>query len=128
MMRAHLSAFGDELRMTHAPDKLFRRQEIADALCAEGFPTSRASLTTLASRGDGPPFSKFGRIVLYRWDTSLEWAKARMTPPATTATAHRLFKAEQRAARVTIPRPKTPPKPGGKRRGRPPKQQAVAAE
>jgi hypothetical protein len=66
------------------PEALLGRKEIAAALTAKGFPTSPATLSTQASRGGGPPYSKYGSRALYRWGTSLSWAQARLTPPITT--------------------------------------------
>jgi hypothetical protein len=63
------------------PDKLLRRAETAEALQAMGFPVAEKSLETRASRGGGPPFKRFGRIPLYRWGDTLDWAHAKLTPP-----------------------------------------------
>ena len=57
-------------------------QELAAALSDEGLPTTSATLATWASRGEGPPYLKYGRYVRYRWGTSLRWAKDRLTPAA----------------------------------------------
>jgi hypothetical protein len=58
-----------------------RRQQLADALKKEGFPTTTATLATQASRGGGPPFQMFGRIPLYRWGDALAWAQGRLSAP-----------------------------------------------
>jgi hypothetical protein len=65
-------------------DALLRRTQLAAALTASGFPVAPASLATWVSRGGGPPFRKFGRVVLYKWSDALEWAEARMTAPRRT--------------------------------------------
>jgi hypothetical protein len=61
------------------PESLLRRRECAAALTAMGFPISPATLASLATRGGGPPFRRFSRYVIYRWDEVLEWAQGRTT-------------------------------------------------
>lgn len=61
--------------------KLLRRGPTAAALTAAGYPTSPLTLSTMATRGGGPPFRKFGQAVLYDWDDALAWAEARLSPP-----------------------------------------------
>jgi hypothetical protein len=60
-------------------DALLGRRETAEALSEAGFKTSPATLATLAVRGGGPPFQKFGRFPLYRWGNSLDWARSRLS-------------------------------------------------
>jgi hypothetical protein len=62
-------------------DTLLRRVAVAAELTAAGFPVSPTTLATQASRGGGPPYELWGRIPLYRWGKSLDWAKARLSPP-----------------------------------------------
>ena len=62
-------------------DTLLTRRATAEALSAAGFPVRSATLATKASRGGGPLFRRFGRIPLYRWGDSLDWAASRLTPP-----------------------------------------------
>jgi hypothetical protein len=61
------------------PDKWLRRRATAEALQARGFPVAEKSLATRATRGGGPPFKRFGRIPLYRWGDSLDWANTKLT-------------------------------------------------
>jgi len=63
----------------HDPDTLFRRRAAAPALTAAGFPTAEATLATLATRGGGPPYRKYGRYPLYRWGDLLGWAQSRLS-------------------------------------------------
>ena len=63
------------------PNKRLGRKETAVALTEAGFPTSAATLSTKATRGGGPLFSKFGPRCLYRWGDVLSWAEARLTAP-----------------------------------------------
>ena len=67
------------------PDRLLRRRELAAALRAKGFPSTPGTLATLVTRGGGPPFRKFGAIVLYRWSDALQWANAKLTAPRTSS-------------------------------------------
>jgi hypothetical protein len=62
------------------PDALLRRARTADALTEAGYPTSPATLATLATRGGGPPYQLYGRIPVYRWANSLAWAERRLSP------------------------------------------------
>ena len=62
------------------PDALLRRKATADALTEAGYPTSEKTLATKASRGDGPPYQRYGRYPLYRWGNSLAWAEGRLSP------------------------------------------------
>jgi len=44
-------------------------------------PLAPATLATMATRGGGPPFHKFGAHVLYRWGDALAWAQSRLSAP-----------------------------------------------
>jgi len=70
-------------------DTRLSRPEAAKALTANGLPTATATLTTVASRGDGPPFRKFNNYVVYEWGEILDWAISRCKPVQRSATAHR---------------------------------------
>lgn len=63
------------------PDALLNRRDTAEALTAAGYPTAPATLATLATRGGGPPFRKYGRWPVYRWGDALEWARSRLSAP-----------------------------------------------
>jgi hypothetical protein len=63
------------------PDARLSRKATADALSATGFPVSEKTLATMATRGGGPIFQRFGRRPLYRWGDALDWAKGRLTRP-----------------------------------------------
>ena len=62
------------------PDTMLNRRATAAALTQAGYTTAAATLATLASRGGGPQFRKYGRIPLYRWADALAWAQARLGP------------------------------------------------
>lgn len=62
------------------PDSaLLRREDCAKALTHAGYRMSPKTLASMATRGGGPPYHKFGRAVLYRWSEVLAWAEARLT-------------------------------------------------
>jgi hypothetical protein len=63
------------------PDALLTRPQVAAALTQAGYPTSPATLASKATRGGGPPYQRYGPRVLYRWGSSLQWAKARLSAP-----------------------------------------------
>jgi hypothetical protein len=65
-------------------DTLLTRDRTAAALTAAGFPTSAATLATMATRGGGPPYQKYGPRVIYRWGAALAWAKGRLSGPVHT--------------------------------------------
>jgi hypothetical protein len=59
------------------PETKLGRFEGAAELTKEGYKTSPSTLSTLASRGGGPLFQKFGKRVVYRWADLLAWAESR---------------------------------------------------
>ncbi len=62
-------------------EMLLTRPAAAEALTAAGFPVSKATLATIASRrSDGPRFRRFGPRVLYEWSDLLDWAQSRLGP------------------------------------------------
>jgi hypothetical protein len=63
------------------PDSRLGRKQTADALSAAGYPIAEATLASMASRGGGPAFHKFGPRVIYRWGDALEWAQQRLSQP-----------------------------------------------
>jgi hypothetical protein len=68
-----------------SPDALLTRDQAAAALTESGFPVAPKTLAVRASRGDGPPYQRFGARALYRWDSTLTWARSRLTTPAPRA-------------------------------------------
>jgi hypothetical protein len=57
---------------------LLRREQLSAALAEEGFRYAVATLTTLASRGGGPPISRRrGQTPFYAWGPALAWAEQR---------------------------------------------------
>ena len=59
---------------------LLRRRALAEALTRAGYTISEPTLATMASRGGGPKFRRFGRFPLYEWNDALAWAESRMSP------------------------------------------------
>lgn len=66
------------------PDSFLTRDKAALALSERGFPISKNTLSTLASRGNGPSYRRFGRRVLYRLDDLVSWANARCSASRTS--------------------------------------------
>ena len=62
-------------------DTLLPRAKLAAALTEAGFPIAGATLSTMATRGGGPPFQKFSVRAVYRWGDALEWARSRLSAP-----------------------------------------------
>jgi hypothetical protein len=67
-----------------SPDAKLGRKETAEALSQFGYPIAEATLASMASRGGGPLFSKFGSRVVYRWSDALSWAETRLSRPVST--------------------------------------------
>jgi hypothetical protein len=67
-----------------SPETLVRRAELAAALTEAGFPIATATLATMAVRGGGPPFQYFGRIPIYKWGASLDWARGPLSKPVSS--------------------------------------------
>lgn len=63
------------------PDAKLTRRATAEALTAAGYPVTLSTLATMATRGNGPPFMRFGRRPIYRWGDVLEWAIGRTSKP-----------------------------------------------
>jgi hypothetical protein len=84
-----------------APAALLRRVACAEALTNAGFPISAKTLASMATRGGGPPYRTFGRVVLYRWSEALGWAEGRLTPPrsSTSETPRHVPAADPRVTR-----------------------------
>lgn len=57
------------------------RRGAAEFLQAHGYPVAAGTLATKATRGGGPPFEKFGNIVLYEEEALLAWAESRLSAP-----------------------------------------------
>jgi hypothetical protein len=67
------------MKITLDPTTMMRRRLLAEALTGAGYPTAEATLATKATRGGGPPFQLYGRIPLYSWGASLQWAQSRLS-------------------------------------------------
>jgi len=62
------------------PEMLLTREQAANMLTAAGYPVRPATLATMATRGGGPSYHRFGNKPLYRWGVALDWAKSRLGP------------------------------------------------
>jgi hypothetical protein len=67
--------------MTHNPDALLARKAMSAFLTDAGYKTSSATLATLACRGGGPAYRKYGRMPLYRVGDAIAWAEGRLSAP-----------------------------------------------
>jgi hypothetical protein len=85
-------------------DALLTRDRTAEALTEAGFPIKAKTLATKATRGGGPPFSKFGLRVLYRWNDALSWAEGRLTAPQCNTSEQDLVRQQ---AFATVPHSRT---------------------
>lgn len=63
------------------PDSMLTRDRAAEALSECGYPVSKLTLQTMATRGGGPAYRRFGKRALYRWGDILSWAESRCTSP-----------------------------------------------
>jgi hypothetical protein len=90
-------------------DELLSRHGVSKALTDRGFPVPPATLATMATRGGGPPFHRFGTRVLYRWGDALAWAQARLRGPMSSTSQADIDLADwqslarQRAAPLSAP-------------------------
>jgi hypothetical protein len=104
------------------PDTFLPRAPFAVALTAAGFPITKSTLATKATRGGGPPFRKFGPYSLYQWGPGLAWAKSQLSP-AVTSTSElevlRLKAAAAGGAAVSTAEKNGVRRPGRKLRGSP---------
>lgn len=81
MERSRLAASGKRWDVAdtilHCDAKL-TRQAVAEALTDQGYSITASTLATMATRGGGPPYARWGRRAIYLWGSSLAWAEARM--------------------------------------------------
>jgi hypothetical protein len=62
------------------PEVLLGREAAAGALTAAGYQTSPLTLATKATRGNGPPYRRYGKRAIYRWGDLIAWAEANTGP------------------------------------------------
>lgn len=74
---------------------LLSRKVTAETLTLAGFPITEATLATMATRGGGPSFQKFGNKVIYRWGAALAWAQGRLSKPVASTSELRTAEAAQ---------------------------------
>ncbi|MFO1124006.1 MAG: hypothetical protein U1E25_01085 [Methylocystis sp.] len=66
-------------------DTLLTRRQLAVESSKIGVPVAESSLASMASRGTGPTFCRYGRAVRYRWGDFLSWAASRTTVGVSTS-------------------------------------------
>jgi hypothetical protein len=76
------------IKIPESPDALLPRALAAAALTAAGYPISKATLASKATRGGGPRYRRFNRKPLYQWGDLLAWAQSRCTDPHANASEH----------------------------------------
>ena len=74
---------------------LMTRKTLAAVLKRQGYPIALATLASMASRGGGPQYRRFGGRCLYHRDDVAEWVEGRLSAPrgAATATRRKLVRA-----------------------------------
>jgi hypothetical protein len=83
------------------PNHFLTRAQTSAALRDElGIDVPRSSLDTMASRGGGPKYYRFGNRALHRWGDTLEWIRGRLGPAITCAAELDAF---------TVPAPESAP-------------------
>jgi hypothetical protein len=82
------------------PDALLTRPQTAAALTEAGYPTAAATLASMATRGGGPPYQRYGPRVLYRWGSALQWAQSRLSAPV-HSTSELMSRARQSISDLT---------------------------
>ena len=102
-------------------DTLLRRDDLAKALTAVGYPITTATLATRATRGGSPPYRLWGRYPLYRWGDALAWAEGRLSKPVTSTSELDVPNGAQDAPESAnkAPPPLAPSGPDGRRRPMP---------
>jgi hypothetical protein len=90
-------------------DALLTRAQAGAALRDAGYPVADKSLATLASRGNGPRFRRFGKRVLYKWGDLLNWARSRLSDPiGSTSEIDPATAATKQSRRKLLPPEATP--------------------
>jgi hypothetical protein len=89
-------------------DTLLSRDQAATTLREAGFPVSKATLATMASRGHGPIYRRFGPRALYRWGDLITWAEGRLSAPRRSTSERDALRAAhgrgRRIASTYVPR------------------------
>ena len=62
------------------PPDASSRKKLCENLWLCGYPIAESTLTSMASRGNGPLFSEFSCRAVHRWDDALYW-RGRLTAP-----------------------------------------------
>jgi hypothetical protein len=98
------------------PDALLTRRQLSAALKELGISIAHTTLATKATRGNGPPFHKFGSSALYRWSEVQEWVEARLSGPHKSTSGGRSPEEAAKAARPTAGRRRSEPRVKASRR------------
>jgi hypothetical protein len=79
------SAFLAKLEALFDPDTLFTRPQLSEMAKRANIPVAESSLASMASRGTGPTFTKYGSRALYRWGDFVEWVAGKSTVARSTS-------------------------------------------
>jgi hypothetical protein len=93
------------MAIPHNGGVLLGRREGAAALTEAGYRTASATLATLAARGSGPIYRRYGPGVIYRWGDLLDWAQSRLSPPMRSTSERDRIIAEAEDANPEAPCP-----------------------
>lgn len=92
-----LLAHWAELGVPTVPSARLTRRQTAEALKKVGWPVTRSTLNTLATRGEGPLFDRFGQYAVYEWADALSWAQARAKGKRRSSSEGRSLEAAEQA-------------------------------
>jgi hypothetical protein len=80
-----------------SPAARLSRRATAEALTKIGFPLTYSSLCTLATKGQGPLFDRFGPHAIHEWGDAVAWAQARAKGKRSSSSEGRTAEAAERA-------------------------------
>ena len=98
--------------MQPSPETKLRRADTAKSLTEAGYPITASTLATMATRGGGPPYEKWGPFPIYTWGATINWAKGRLSAPQRSTS-----ETDRAPGCLTVKRPRRDGAPGslGKR-------------
>ena len=66
-------------------DTILTRRQLAEKSKEANVPVAESSLASMASRGTGPTFTKYGNRSLYRWGGYIDWVVGKSTAARSTS-------------------------------------------
>jgi hypothetical protein len=64
---------------------ILTRRQLAEKSEQANVPVAESSLASMASRGNGPTFTKYGNRSLYRWGDYVDWVASKSTVARSTS-------------------------------------------